>query len=93
MSVLLHVLTSIHYTNSYHRLPSGAEYLFVARDEADVVAWVQAINSVIQGGGSAAASSSSSTVSSPPQSVVGSPGHLGTSAEKYLSFFLKGRWN
>ena len=66
----------------------------MARDEADVVAWVQGINSVIQGGGSAAASSSSSTVSSPPQSVVGSPGHLGTTAEKSLykalSFFLKG---
>ena len=56
------------------RLPNGAEYLFVARDEADVTAWVQAINSVIQG---AAPSSVSSTVSSPPLSQIGSPTHSG----------------
>ena len=53
----------------------------MARDEGDVVSWVQAINLAIQGGGSAPSStgSVSSTVSSPPQSQIGSPGHqLGT---------------
>ena len=61
------------------RLPNGAEYLFLARDEADVAAWVQAINSVIQGGGSGATSSSvsSGALSSPPLSQIGSPTHSG----------------
>ena len=58
------------------RLPNGAEYLFVARDEADVTAWVQAINSVIQGR-IAAPSSMSSALSSPPLSQIGSPTHSG----------------
>ena len=31
------------------RLPNGAEYLFVAKDEPEVISWVQTINSVIQG--------------------------------------------
>ena len=30
-----------------HRLPSGAEYLLIARDEADLLAWVDAINKAI----------------------------------------------
>ena len=30
------------------RLPSGAEYLLIARDEADLLAWVDAINKAIQ---------------------------------------------
>ena len=30
------------------RLPNGAEYLFIARDEADLVGWVEAINRAIQ---------------------------------------------
>ena len=60
-----------------YRLPNGAEYLFVARDESDVMAWVQAISSVIQGGGSVAPSSVSSAVSSPPLSQIGSPAHSG----------------
>ena len=35
--------------NFFHvRLPSGAEYLLIARDEADLLAWVDAINKAIQ---------------------------------------------
>lgn len=30
------------------RLPNGAEYLFIARDEADLVGWVEAINRAIK---------------------------------------------
>ena len=61
-----------------YRLPNGAEYLFVARDDADVSSWVQAINSVIQGGSAASSTGSlSSALSSPPQSQLGSAGHTG----------------
>lgn len=37
----------IHVCNSY-RLPNGAEYLFIARDDTDVVSWVAVINTAIQ---------------------------------------------
>ena len=70
---LAHLLIELTVT---HRLPNGAEYLFVARDDTDVTAWVQSISSVIQGG-SAAPSSVSSAMSSPPLSQIGSPTHSG----------------
>ena len=31
-----------------HRLPNGAEYLFIARDDTDVLSWVASINTAIQ---------------------------------------------
>ena len=31
------------------RLPNGAEYLFIARDETEVQSWVTAINAAIDG--------------------------------------------
>jgi len=43
-----HVHTYIHMHT--HRLLNGAEYLFVAKDEVDVISWVSAIKSAIQPG-------------------------------------------
>ena len=37
----------MHACNLSYRLPSGAEYLFIARDEGDVHSWVTAINAAI----------------------------------------------
>ena len=78
MVIRTYVLLFISFLYSCFRLPNGAEYLFVARDDADVSSWVQAINSVIQGGSAASSTGSlSSALPSPPQSQLGSPGHTG----------------
>ena len=78
-------------TLSLHRLPNGAEYLFVTRDETDVTAWVQAINSVIVNGNATPSSQGTSAVSGPPQSQIKSLTHAGNSClvgYKHLSFIL-----
>ena len=43
---ILHVHTHTHT----HRLLNGAEYLFIAKDEIDVLSWVASIKSAIQQG-------------------------------------------